>query len=53
VSDQANLAIDGVDALAEIEKYVRSKIEFSRSYPDASRIFATDIWAATPISLRS
>src|ERR1700731_3087593 len=34
---------DGVDALAEIEKYVRSKMEFSRSYPDASRIFATDI----------
>jgi TetR/AcrR family transcriptional regulator len=34
---------DGVDALAEIQKYVRSKMEFSRSYPDASRIFATDI----------
>jgi TetR/AcrR family transcriptional regulator len=34
---------DGADPLAEIEKYVRSKMEFSRSYPEASRIFATDI----------
>ncbi len=34
---------DGADPLAEIEKYVRSKMEFSRNYPEASRIFATDI----------
>jgi len=31
---------DGSDPLAEIEKYVRSKMEFSRHYPQASRIFA-------------
>lgn len=34
---------DCADPLAEIEKYVRSKMEFSRNYPEASRIFATDI----------
>jgi TetR/AcrR family transcriptional regulator len=34
---------DGPDAYVEIEKYVRSKMEFSRNYPEASRIFATDI----------
>jgi TetR/AcrR family transcriptional regulator len=34
---------DGPDPLAEIEKYVRSKMDFSRRYPEASRIFATDI----------
>jgi TetR/AcrR family transcriptional regulator len=34
---------DGADPLAEIEKYVRSKMEFSRNYSEASRIFATDI----------
>ncbi|WP_454628580.1 TetR family transcriptional regulator C-terminal domain-containing protein [Bradyrhizobium cenepequi] len=34
---------DGEDPLAEIEKYVRSKMEFSRQYPEASRIFASDI----------
>lgn len=34
---------DGSDPIAEIEKYVRSKMEFSRHYPQASRIFATDI----------
>ena len=34
---------DGADPLAEIENYVRSKMEFSRDYPEASRIFATDI----------
>ena len=34
---------DGNDPLREIERYVRSKMEFSRDYPQASRIFATDI----------
>jgi TetR/AcrR family transcriptional regulator len=34
---------DGDDPLAELEKYVRSKMEFSRQYPEASRIFASDI----------
>lgn len=36
--------IDGIDEpLIEIESYVRSKLEFSRLYPNASRIFANDI----------
>jgi TetR/AcrR family transcriptional regulator len=34
---------DGDDPLDELEKYVRSKMEFSRQYPEASRIFASDI----------
>ena len=34
---------DGDEPLAELEKYVRSKMEFSRQYPEASRIFASDI----------
>jgi TetR/AcrR family transcriptional regulator len=34
---------DSESPLQEIENYVRSKMEFSRSYPEASRIFATDI----------
>jgi TetR/AcrR family transcriptional regulator len=39
---------DGDDPLAEIEKYVRSKMEFSRNYPEASRIFANDILGGHP-----
>jgi TetR/AcrR family transcriptional regulator len=43
---------DGADPLAEIEKYVRSKMEFSRNYPEASRIFANDILGGHPNILK-
>ena len=34
---------DSDSPLQEIEKYVRSKMEFSRQHPEASRIFANDV----------
>ena len=34
---------DSEEPLVEIENYVRSKMEFSRRHPEASRIFDTDI----------
>ena len=34
---------DSANPLLEIENYVRSKMDFSRTHPEASRIFATDI----------
>jgi TetR/AcrR family transcriptional regulator len=45
---ETRLIDEGGDPRAAIEHYVRMKMRFSRLYPDASRVFATEIIAGAP-----